>query len=161
MRIKLIVTAILLMLPVTVRAAVSCHQLKAAFIEGSARYDVTPPQFRLQQVNSADENKQFFSITMFDDARAMIICSSGMVETFAADANRDTRKSINHAMLLADFALHGFGLELRQAHEMRDQLVNLAKASDRRMSEVHIEGGKASLVISVAGVPSFEIDTDR
>ncbi len=64
-------------------------------------------------------------------------------------------------MLLAGMALHGYGLEWRQALKMRDQLVSLAKASDRQMSEVHVEGGKVSLVISVVGVPSFQIDTDR
>jgi hypothetical protein len=131
---NLIIAAILLMSPVAVRAAVSCNQLKSAFVEGSARYDVPAPQFRLEHVNSADANSQFFRITMFDDARAMISCSNGMVEKFAADANSDARKSINHTMLLAGLALHGFGLELRQALETRDQLVSLAKASDRQMS---------------------------
>jgi hypothetical protein len=115
----------------------------------------------LDHVNPADANSQFFSVTMFDDARAMISCSNGMVETFAADATSDARKSINHTMLLAGLALHGFGLELRQARETRDQLVSLARASDRQMSEVQIEGGRVSLVISVAGVPSFEIKSDR
>ncbi len=161
MQIKLIIAAILLMYPVTVGAAVSCDHLKTAFIEGSAQLDVPPPQFRLEKANSADAKHQFFSVTMFDDARAMISCSNGMVETFSADANSGERKSFNHTMSLAGLALHGFGLELGQARETRDQLVSLAKASDRQMSEVHIEGGKVSLVISVAGVPSFQIDADH
>ena len=48
--------------------------------------------------------------------------------------------------------------------------VSLAKASDRQVSEVHVAGGKVSLVISIVGppregnlvgVPTFQIDTDR
>jgi hypothetical protein len=36
-----------------------------------------------------------------------------------------------------------------------------SSASDQNTAEVHVEGGKASLVISFAAVPSFEIKTDR
>jgi hypothetical protein len=48
-----------------------------------------------------------------------------------------------------------------QALKMRDQLVSLVKASGHLSAEVHVEGGKASLVISVVGMPSFQIDTDH
>jgi hypothetical protein len=91
----------------------------------------------------------------------MMSCRYGQVGTFAADANSADPASILHTMLLIAMGLHGYGLEWRAALKMRDQLVGSAKASDRQMSEVHIEGGKISLVISVAGVPSFQIDTDR
>ena len=97
-------------------------------------------------------------------------CWHGEVETFAADANSAEPMSVLHTMLLAGIGLHGYGLEWRQALQVRDQLVSLAKASDRQVSEVHVAGGKVSLVISIVGppregnpvgVPTFQIDTDR
>jgi hypothetical protein len=160
-RTPLIVNAISGLSPTAVKAATSCDQFKAAMSEGAAEYQAPLPKFWLEHVNSADANIQYFTISMFDDARAMMACSYGEVETFAADANGTSPTSIVHTMLLAAMALHGYGLEWRQALKMRDQLVSLAKASDRQMSEVHVEGGKASLVISVVGVPSFQIDTDH
>jgi hypothetical protein len=157
----LIVSAILGLSPTAVEAAATCDQFKAAMIEGAAQYHEPPPQFRLAHVNSADPNIQYFAIAMFDDARAMLSCWYGEVGTFAVDANNTEPTSVLHTMLLAGMGLHGYGLEWRQALEVRDQLVSLAKASDRQMSEVHVEGGKVSLVISVAGVPSFQIDSDQ
>jgi hypothetical protein len=32
-------------------------------------------------------------------------------------------------------------------------------ATDAKTASLHVEGGEASLVISIAGVPSFQIDT--
>jgi len=158
---KLIVGGTLVLSPTAVKSAATCDQFKAAMIEGAAQYHEPAPQFRLAHVNSADPNIQYFTIVMFDDARAMLSCWHGEVGTFAADANSTEPMSVLHTMLLAGMGLHGYGLEWRQALEMRDHLVSLAKASDRQMSEIHVEGGKASLVISIVGVPSFEIDTDR
>jgi hypothetical protein len=157
----LIVSAILALSPTAVNATANCDQFKAAMSEGAAEYQAPFPKIRLEHVDSADANIQYFTISMFDDARAMMSCSYGKVETFAADASSTVPMSILHTMLLAGMALHGYGLEWRQALKVRDQLVSLAKASDRQMSEVHVEGGKASLVISVVGVPSFQVDTDH
>jgi hypothetical protein len=152
---KLIIAAILLMSPITARAAVSCDQFKAAISEGAAAYKMPTPKFDLART---DGNIQYFSITIFDDARALLSCWYGLVGTFAVDANSTEPVSILHTMLLAGIGLHGYGLDWRQALKTRDQLVETAKASDRQMSEVHVDGGKVSLVISVAGVPSFQID---
>ncbi len=57
--------------------------------------------------------------------------------------------------MLATMALHGYGLDWRQALKTDDHLINSAKASDTQTSDTDIESGKASLVISVAGVPNF------
>ena len=166
----LVIGAMLAVSPMAARAAATCDDFKAAMIEDAAQHQAPPPTFRLEHVNSADANNQFFSNTMFDDARAAMSCWHGEVETFAADANSAEPMSVLHTMLLAGIGLHGYGLEWRQALQVRDQVVSLAKASDRQVSEVHVAGGKVSLVISIVGppregnpvgVPTFQIDTDR
>jgi hypothetical protein len=156
-----IIVAILALSPMAASAAVNCDRFKVAISEGAAQYQVPAPKFRLEEVNSADANNQFFSILMFDDARAMFLCSHDEVETFAVEAKSAASISVVHAMLLAGMGFHGYGLEWRQALIMRDRLVSLAKSSEAQMSGVRIEGGKASLGISVAGVPSFQIETDH
>jgi hypothetical protein len=159
---SLIVAATLLVSPMAVSAAPTCDQFKSAITEGAAQYQAAPPNFRLEHVNSVNPDNRFISIAMFDDERpAFFLCSHGEVEAFAADAKNNGPLSVLHTMLLAGMALHGYGLEWRQALETRDRLVSLAKASDRQMSEIHIGGGKVSLVISMAGLPSFRIDTER
>ena len=149
----LVIGAMLAVSPMAARAAATCDDFKAAMIEDAAQHQAPPPTFRLEHVNSADANNQFFSNTMFDDARAAMSCWHGEVETFAADANSAEPMSVLHTMLLAGIGLHGYGLEWRQALQVRDQLVSLAKASDRQVSEVHVAGGKVSLVISIVGPP--------
>jgi hypothetical protein len=64
-----------------------------------------------------------------------------------------------HVLLLMAIGLHGYGIEWRSALTLRDQLVRMANASDAQTASLHVEGGEASLVISIAGVPSFQIDT--
>jgi hypothetical protein len=98
---------------------------------------------------------------MFDDVRAMVSCWSGDVGYFMANADTTEPTSIRHTILLAGIGLHGYGLEWEPALELRDQLVSLAKASDTQTAEVHVEGGKVSLVISIVGAPSFEINSDH
>lgn len=143
------------------RATSTCEQLKTAITEGSSLYHEPVPKFELSHVSSADGNSQYFAVSMFKDVRALISCRHGLVETFAADANSNKPASVLHAMILAGAGLHGFGLDWKSALETREELVRTAKISDRQTSEVHVEGGNASLIISAAGVPSFEIDTDR
>jgi hypothetical protein len=53
----------------------------------------------------------------------------------------------------------GYGIELRPALKLRDQLVRMAKESDAQSGKLSFEGGEASLVINIVGVPSFQIDT--
>lgn len=158
---KLIVSAILASSPVVARAAASCDQFKAAMVEGAAKHQAPPPNFQLEQVNSAAANVQYFTISMFDDVRAMMSCVGGEVDTFEAEANSADQTSIVHTMLLAATGLHGYGLAWRPAFKMRDQLFRLAKASDKQAANVHLAGGEASLVISPAGAPNFRIDTNH
>ena len=80
--------AILAVSPLAVSAAVNCDRSKVAIGEGAAQYEVPAPKFKLEDVNSADANNQFFSILMFDEVRAMFLCSHGEADTFAAEANR-------------------------------------------------------------------------
>lgn len=158
---KLIVGAVLALSPMAVRAAASCDQFKAAMLEGAAKHQAPPPKFQLEQVNSADVNVQYFTISMFDDVRAMMSCLGGGVDTFEAEADGTDQKSILRTMLLAAMGLHGYGLGWRPAFKMRDQLFRLAKASDKQAANVHLAGGEASLVISPAGAPNFRIDTNH
>jgi hypothetical protein len=99
----------------------------------------------------------FWTIITFGDVRAAMSCWHGSVETFMADANDSEIRSSLHLLVLMAIGLHGWGMEWRPALEMRDQLVRMA--TDAQTASLHVEGGEASLVISIAGVPSFEIDT--
>jgi hypothetical protein len=121
---------------------------------------VPAPKFELVHVNEADANIRYWSITMFGDVRSVMSCWYGWVGTFAADAN-DSEMSSVHLSLLMGIGLYSYGMEWREALGLRDQLVRAAKASDLQTARFPVEGGEASLVISVAGVPSFQIDTEK
>lgn len=158
---NMIAGAILALSPMALRAAASCDQFKAAMVEGAAKYRAPRPKFQLEQLNSADAKIQYFTISMFDDAGAMMSCRNGEVDTFSADAGSNDQTSILHTTLLAAMGLHGYGLDWRPALKMRDQLFRLANASDRQAAKVRLAGGEASLIIGAAGAPSFRIDTER
>jgi hypothetical protein len=160
MRIRMfVIGAMLALSPIAAWAAATCDDFKAAMIEGARQHQAPPPTFRFAHVNSADDNIQYFRITMFDDVRATVSCWYGDVGSFMVIVKTAEPVAAQHAMLMAGIGLHGYGLESRPAFQLRDQLVSLAKASDRQWSEVHIDGGKASLVIGDRS--SFEIDSDR
>ncbi len=157
---KLIAGAILALSPMAARAAASCDQFKAAMLEGAAKYQAPSPKFEPEQLN-ADANIQYFTVSMFDDASAMMSCRDEEVDTFEVDAKSNDQTSVQHAMLLAVMSLHGYGLEWRPALKMRDQLFRLANASNKQAAKARLGGGEASLIISAAGAPSFRIDTER
>jgi len=119
------------------------------------QYQASVPKFRLDGVNSADADRQFWTIITFDDVQAAMSCWHGSGETFMADANDSEIRSSLHLRVLMAIGLHGWGMEWRPALEMRDQLVRMANASDAQTASLHVEGGEASLVISIAGVPFF------
>jgi hypothetical protein len=157
---KIIVTAMLIVSPISVKAA-TCEQFKAGIVEGAAQYHMPAPKLRLETVNSADPDIQYWTITTFGDVRAMMSCWHGSVGSFLADANDSEITSSLHLLLLMGIGLHGYGMEWRPALDLRDQLVRAAKASDSQTAKLPIDGGgEASLVISFAGVPSFQIDTE-
>ena len=76
---------------------------------------------------------------------------------FLADGK--DREKMSDLMPIMAVGLHAYGFDWRQALELRDQLVRMVKASDAQSAKLGFAGGEASLVISIAGVPSFEIDT--
>lgn len=145
------------LMPISAQAG-TCEQLKAGIVEGATMYEMPAPAFRLSRVGAA--GREMWDIQLFDDTRAMMICNHGSVETFAADANDGEMKSSLHLMLLMAMGLHGYGLDWRPALLLRDKLVSTTKASGSLTAELAVEGGKASLVISIAGVPSFQIDSE-
>jgi hypothetical protein len=144
-------------LPTPVQAAATCEQFKEAMIKGATQYQAPAPKFRLDRNSSADPGERYFTISMFRDVRAAMSCSHGSVRFFLADAN--DREKMSHLMLMMAIGLHSYGIGLRPALELRDQLVRMAKESDAQSAKLPFEGGEASLVISIAGVPSFQIDT--
>jgi hypothetical protein len=157
---KIIATAMLILSPISVKAA-TCEQFKAGIVEGAAQYQVPAPKFELSTVNAADADIQYWTITMFGDVRAMMSCWHGSVGSFLADANDREMASSLHLLLLMAIGIHGYGMEWRPALDLRDQLVRAAKASDSQTAKLPIDGGgEASLVISFAGVPSFQIGTE-
>jgi hypothetical protein len=155
---KIIATAMLILSPISVQAAATCQQFKAGFVEGAAQYQVPAPKFLLENVNAADADIQYWTITTFGDVRAMMSCWHGSVDTFVADANDNEMASSLHLLLLMGIGLHGYGMEWRPALDLRDQLVRAAKASDPHIAKLPVDGAEASLIISFAGVPSFQID---
>jgi hypothetical protein len=156
---KAVAAAMLTLSPISVQAGATCEQFKAAIVEGAAQYQAPAPKFQLDGVNSADADISYWTITTFGDVRAAMSCSHGSVSFFLADANDSEIRSSLHLLVLMAIGLHGWGMEWRPALEMRDQLVRMANASDAQTASLHVEGGEASLVISIAGVPSFQIDT--
>jgi hypothetical protein len=144
-------------LPTSVQAAATCEQFKEAMIKGATQYQAPAPKFRLDRNSSADPGERYFTISMFRDVRAAMSCSHGSVRFFLADAN--DREKMSHLMLMMAIGLHGYGIGLRPALELRDQLVRMAKESDAQSGKLPFDGGEASLVINIVGVPSFQIDT--
>jgi hypothetical protein len=138
--------------------AVSCEQFKAAIIESAAVYQTPAPTFHMSRANSADPDNRYWEIFMFDDARATVSCWRGSVNTFAASAKVSQPQSSLHLTLLMAMALHGYGLEWRAALLMRDELVRTAEVANPHMAKISFGGRKASLIISLAGLPNFQID---
>jgi len=154
-----LVGAAMALSPMAARAAATCDRFKAAMIEGAAMYQAPTPKFEVRVPSRRDV--RYFRILIFDDAQARMSCSEGEVGSFIADADSTEPRSRLHAGLLAGMGLHAaYGVSWGLALEMRDQLVDLAKASDAQMAVVHFEGGKVSLVISASGMPSYKFDTD-
>jgi hypothetical protein len=157
---NLLFTLAVASMPVPAQAA-TCEQLKAGIIEGATMYKTPSPTFRLSHViGAAGPDREMWDVEMFDAARAMMMCRHGSVETFAADANNGEMKSSLHLMLLMAMGLHGYGLDWRPALLLRDKLISTTKASGSLTAELPVGGGKASFVISIAGVPSFQIDSE-
>jgi hypothetical protein len=147
------------LMPMSVQA-VTCEQFKAAIIEGAAMHQSPAPIFHMSRVNSADPNSKYWNVQMFDDVRAMVSCWRGSVGTFAADAKNSQPTSGIHLTLLMGMALRGYGLEWREALSMRDKLVGTAEASNPHMAKIPFGARKASLIVSIAGVPNFRIDLE-
>ena len=137
--------------------AATCNQFKNAMVEGASRHRAPAPKFRLDRTHAADPDEQYFTISMVGDVRAAISCSQGSVRFFLADGK--DREKMSDLMPIMAVGLHAYGIDWRQALELRDQLVRMVKASDAQSAKLGFAGGEASLVISIAGVPSFEIDT--
>jgi hypothetical protein len=141
--------------------ATPCEEFTARLLDGAAYYKVPAPKFELVHVNEADANIRYWSITMFGDVRAMMSCWHGSVGTFAADANDNSGMATVHLSLLMGLGLYGYEFDLREAAGLRDQLMREARAAEPQIAKLSVDGGEASLIISFAGVPSFQIDVRR
>jgi hypothetical protein len=87
------------------------------------------------------------------------VCWHGSVRTFAADANTGGEGMTSvHLSAMMGIGLYAYALDWREAVEMRNELMRAAKASDTHQARAMAEDGEASLIISVAGLPSFQID---
>ena len=91
----------------------------------------------------------------------MISCWHGLIGSFLADADDSELMTTVHFVILMGIALHAYGMEWRPALKLRDQLVRAAKASETHVARLPVNGGEASLIISVVGVPSFEIHAKK
>jgi hypothetical protein len=163
---KLFMVAACLLLP-TAAHATKCDQFKAVMIEDAAAHQQPSPKFQPTHIQMpADADSQSIEILMFDDVRVTFTCwSYGWPMSFRAEAKSGDPVSISHAMLLAAMGLRNFFLgngienrpEWQEAIGTRDELIERAKSSDAKKSELRVEDGWASCVINPAGVMSFEI----
>jgi hypothetical protein len=158
MRILGFISLAVVLLPISANA-VSCEQFRAAIIEGAAMYKTPTPTFHAPHANSVDPDNRYWDVVMFDDARAMVSCWRGSVDTFAASAKDEQPQSSLHLTLLMAMALHGYGMEWRAALLMRDKLVSTAQVSNPHIAKISFGARKASLIVSIGGVPNFQIDT--
>jgi hypothetical protein len=159
---KLTVIMSLVLLPMAACAS-ECDKFKAMMMEDAATHQAPLPKFQPTHVKSpADANSQSFEILMFDDVRATFICwSYGWPMDFTAEAKTADPVSVSHAMLLALLGLRSFfPASGRQAWQetiaTRDRLIEAARSSNTKASEVRIADGWASCTIS-DGALSFEI----
>jgi hypothetical protein len=158
---KLIVITAFALLPIAAHAG-ECDKFKAAFIADAAQHKQPAPKFQSARGNPADGKSQSFSVVMFDDARATLTCSDGWAMTFVTESKSSDPASISHVMLLATMGFHDFFDDRpgwQEAVATRDRLVEAAKASDQKTSEVRISEGWGSCAINAVGVLSFEIWT--
>ncbi len=163
---KLFMIATCLLLP-TAAHATKCDQFKAVMIEDAAAHQQPSPKFQLTHIQMpADADSQSVEILMFNDVRVTFTCwSYGWPMSFRAEAKSGDPASISHAMLLAAMGLRNFFLgngienrpEWQEAIATRDELIERAKSSDAKKSELRVEDGWAACVINPAGVMSFEI----
>jgi hypothetical protein len=158
MRILVFISLAFALLPISANA-MSCEQFRAAINEGAAIYQTPTPTFHVSHANSVDPYNKYWDIFMFDDARAMVSCWRGSVNTFAASASDSQSQSSLHLALLMAMALHGYGLEWRAALLIRDKLVSTAEVSNPHIARISFGAHKASLIVSIASVPNFRIDT--
>ena len=156
-----LVGALLIFSQLSAEAAPTCDQFKAAITAGATHYNAPTPQFQVDHTNTFDTGTQFWTIKMFSDARGALSCSQGVVERFAADAISGEMIPSAHLVMLMGIGLYGYGLDWRSALELRDHLLHVAEETGLNAVESPIDGSRASFAISVAGVPSFEIETGR
>jgi len=163
---KQLMVAACLLLP-TAAHATKCDEFKAVMIEDAASHQLPLPMFQPTHLQvPTDAGSQSVEILMFDDVQVTFTCwSYGWPRSFRAEAKSGDPVSISHAMLLAAMGLRNFflgnGLENRrewqEAIATRDDLIETAKSSHAKSSEIRIDDGWASCVINPAGVLSFEI----
>ena len=138
-----------------------CAEFVVRFNEGATFYQLPSPQFELEQASSADADVTYWKITMFDDVRAMMSCWHGWVHTFMADANDSKGMSSVHALTLMSIGLYSHGLEWPKAIELRNSLIREASEAEPQIAKRIIDDVEASLIISFAGLPSFQIERVR
>jgi hypothetical protein len=136
-------------------------------IKDAAAHQQPLPKFQPTHIQlPTDAGGQSVEILMFDDVRVTFTCwSYGWPMSFRAEAKSGDPVSISHAMSLAAMGLRNFFLgngiknrrEWQEAIALRDELIEKAKSSDGKRSELRVEDGWASCVINSAGVLSFEI----
>jgi hypothetical protein len=152
---RLVLTALLMSWPISARA-IPCEQFTARFLEGAAYYRAVPKFLAMQ--SEVDPDVRYWTITMFGDVRSMMSCWHGSVRWFAADANTGEGMASVHLSAMMGIGLYAYALDWREAVEMRNELMRAAKASDTHQARAMVEDGEASLIISFAGLPSFQID---
>ncbi|WKA25479.1 hypothetical protein [Bradyrhizobium roseum] len=144
--------------------ASECDKFKAIMIQDAAERQEPLPKFQPTRVKSLeDASSQSFEIVMFDDVRATFTCwSYDWPMTFIAEATTADPESISHAALLATMGFRSFfpgrgRPAWQEAIATRDRLIEAARSSDSKASEIRIADGWASCAISSDGTMKFKI----
>ena len=152
-------TLSLVLWPIGAQAAdLTCDQFKVGLAESLAQYKYGAPRY--EPWGGTVRLKAWLVRGIFDDVNPRIMCMNGYFLNFLVDANSaDDVRAALHVGLFAGVALHAFGLEWPEALSVRDELVHTRRPAT--ITKLPVGEGVASMAISVAGIPDFELNATR
>lgn len=132
----------------------TCDEFKVGLTESSAEYKYGAPRYELRE--DAGRLQSWWVGGIFDDVKSSILCRNGKFWVFVVDTkSADNARAALHVGLLAGMALHAFGLDWPEALRVRDKLVSTRRHAE--ITKLPVDGGVASMAISIAGIGDFEL----
>lgn len=136
----------------------TCDQFKIGLTEALAQYKSGVPRYEF--FGGTDSLKGWLVRGIFEDVNPRMMCKDGHFMDFIVDANSaDDVRATFHVGLFAGMALHAFGLEWAEALSVRDKLAHSRRPAT--ITKLPVGEGVASMAISIAGIPDFELNVTR